>query len=113
MNDAHAILGLPADSDDETIRRRYLELVRQYPPEHHPQKFAEVRAAYERLKDLDTRAVVAHFSGVASLATGGCLLIRGVARPSGGFDRATTLLLLGVGRRRRGCSPPRWTRCRT
>jgi len=55
MIDAHAVLGLPADSDDETIRRRYLELVRQYPPEHHPQKFAEVRAAYERLKDLNTR----------------------------------------------------------
>src|SRR5262245_2628115 len=55
MNDAYAILGLPADSDDDAIRRRYLELVRQYPPEHHPQKFAEVRAAYERLKDLGTR----------------------------------------------------------
>ena len=55
MTDAHAVLGLPADSDDEAIRRRYLELVRQYPPEHHPQKFAEVRAAYERLKDLNTR----------------------------------------------------------
>jgi len=55
MNDAHTILGLPADSDDETIRRRYLELVRQYTPEHHPQKFAEVRAAYEQLKDLGTR----------------------------------------------------------
>jgi curved DNA-binding protein CbpA len=55
MLDAYAILGLPADSDDETIRRRYLELVRQYTPEHHPQKFAEVRAAYEQLKDLDTR----------------------------------------------------------
>src|SRR5436190_19455627 len=55
MTDAHAILGLPADSDDETIRRRYLELVRQFTPEHHPQKFAQVREAYERLKDLNTR----------------------------------------------------------
>ena len=55
MIDVYAILGLPADSDDEAIRRRYLELVRQYPPEHHPQKFAEVRAAYDLLKDLNTR----------------------------------------------------------
>jgi curved DNA-binding protein CbpA len=55
MTDAYTILGLPADSDDEAIRRRYLELVRQFPPEHHPQKFAEVRAAYEQLKDLNTR----------------------------------------------------------
>ncbi len=55
MNDAYTILGLPADSDDEAIRRRYLELVRQYPPDRHPQKFAEVRGAYEQLKDLNTR----------------------------------------------------------
>ena len=56
MQDAYEVLGLRADSDDATIRRRYLELVRQFTPEHHPQKFAEVRAAYERLKDLDSRA---------------------------------------------------------
>src|SRR3954464_6014446 len=55
MNDAHAVLGLPPDSDDVAIRRRYLELVRQFTPEHHPQKFAEVRAAFEQLKDLNTR----------------------------------------------------------
>jgi curved DNA-binding protein CbpA len=55
MNDPYAVLGLPPDSDDTAIRRRYLELVRRHPPEHSPQKFAEVRAAYERLKDLDTR----------------------------------------------------------
>lgn len=55
MHDPYDVLGVTADSDDETIRRRYLELVRQYPPEHNPKKFAEVRAAYERLKDLTTR----------------------------------------------------------
>ena len=55
MTDAYAVLGLPADSDDETIRRRYLELVRQYSPEHHPEKFAAVRAAYEQLRDQATR----------------------------------------------------------
>jgi curved DNA-binding protein CbpA len=55
MTDPYDVLGLPADSDDEAIRRRYLELVRQFSPEHHPEKFAEVRAAYESLRDLDTR----------------------------------------------------------
>jgi len=53
--DPYAVLGLPADSDDETIRRRYLELVRQFSPEHHPEKFAAVRQAYESLRDLNTR----------------------------------------------------------
>jgi curved DNA-binding protein CbpA len=55
MTDPYAVLGLPPDSDDETIRRRYLELVRQFTPEHHPEKFAAIRAAYDALKDLTTR----------------------------------------------------------
>jgi curved DNA-binding protein CbpA len=55
MTDPYAVLGLPADSDDESIRRRYLELVHQFSPEHHPERFAAVRAAYEQLRDLDTR----------------------------------------------------------
>src|SRR5260370_30832235 len=55
MTDPYTVLGLPDDSDDEAIRRRYLELVRQYSPEHHPEKFAAVRAAYEQLRDLNTR----------------------------------------------------------
>lgn len=56
MDDPHAVLGLPPDCDDETIRRRYLELVRRFSPEHHPEKFAAVRAAYERLRDRNARA---------------------------------------------------------
>jgi curved DNA-binding protein CbpA len=55
MTDPYAVLGLPPDADDESIRRRYLELVRQYSPEHHPERFAAIRAAYESLRDLDTR----------------------------------------------------------
>ena len=55
MSDPYAILGLPPDSDDEAIRRRYLQLVREFSPERHPQKFAEIRQAYENLKDLNTR----------------------------------------------------------
>src|SRR5437868_14257161 len=55
MIEPHAVLGLPPDCDDETIRRRYLELVRQFSPEHHPERFAAVRAAYEKLRDLNTR----------------------------------------------------------
>lgn len=51
MADPFTVLGLPTDSDDETIRKRYLALVKQYPPEQNPQKFAEVRQAYEALKD--------------------------------------------------------------
>jgi curved DNA-binding protein CbpA len=55
MADPYSVLGLPPDSDDETIRRRYLELVKQFSPEHHPDKFAAIRQAYENLRDLNTR----------------------------------------------------------
>src|SRR5476651_717372 len=55
MTDPYAELGLPADADDDTIRRRYLELVKQFSPEHHPEKFADIRGAYESLRDLETR----------------------------------------------------------
>jgi curved DNA-binding protein CbpA len=55
MDDPHVVLGLAADADDETIRRRYLELVRQFSPEHHPEQFAAIRAAYERLRDRNAR----------------------------------------------------------
>jgi curved DNA-binding protein CbpA len=55
MTDPYAILDLPADASDETIRRRYLELVKQFSPEHHPDKFAQIRQAYESLRDRETR----------------------------------------------------------
>lgn len=55
MSDPYEVLGLPPDCDDEMIRRRYLELVRQFSPEHQPEKFAAVRAAYESLRNLETR----------------------------------------------------------
>lgn len=55
MDDPHLVLDLPPDCDDDAIRRRYLELVRQFSPEHHPDKFAAIRAAYERLRDRNAR----------------------------------------------------------
>lgn len=55
MPDPYSVLGVPPDADDETIRRRYLELARQFTPEQHPERFAAVRAAYELVKDLDSR----------------------------------------------------------
>ncbi len=55
MTDPYAILGVAVDADDAAIRRRYLELVKQFPPESQPEKFAAIRQAYESLKDLETR----------------------------------------------------------
>ena len=57
MTDPYAVLGVKPEDDDETIRRRYLELVREFPPEKHAQRFAAVRSAYEKVRDLDGRVV--------------------------------------------------------
>ena len=55
MPNPYSILGVPTDADDETIRRRYLALTREFPPEQHPERFAAVRVAYEKIKTLDDR----------------------------------------------------------
>jgi curved DNA-binding protein CbpA len=55
LTDPYAVLGLPSDCDDETIRRRYLELVRRHSPEHDPERFTAIRSAYEALRDQTTR----------------------------------------------------------
>ncbi|MHB8899010.1 MAG: J domain-containing protein [Thermoguttaceae bacterium] len=55
MSNPYQILGVSTDADDAALRRRYLELVRQYPPEKSPQQFAEIRAAYEELRDPAAR----------------------------------------------------------
>ncbi|MEX0819370.1 MAG: J domain-containing protein [Pirellulaceae bacterium] len=49
--DPYKVLGVSHTADDATIRTRYLELVREFPPERSPDRFAEVRAAYDRLRD--------------------------------------------------------------
>ena len=51
MGDPYKILGISRTADDATIRTRYLELVREFPPERAPDRFAEVRAAYDQLRD--------------------------------------------------------------
>lgn len=56
MPDPYTTLGLPPDADDAAVRARYLALTREFPPEQHPDRFAAVRAAYEKLKDVDARA---------------------------------------------------------
>ena len=44
-------LGVGYPTTDEEVRRAYLNLVKRYPPEHHPEEFARVAEAYEALRD--------------------------------------------------------------
>ena len=54
--DPYAVLGIPRDADQETIKRAYFQLVRAHPPEQDPEQFKRIRAAYERLRTPDRRA---------------------------------------------------------
>ena len=51
MSDPYTILDVSSDIHETALRRRYLELVRQNPPEKCPRQFAEIREAYEQLRD--------------------------------------------------------------
>ncbi len=63
MANPYTVLGLPPDADDAAVRARYLHLTREFPPEQHPETSAAVRAAYDKLKDLDARAEHRLFGG--------------------------------------------------
>jgi curved DNA-binding protein CbpA len=45
------VLGVPQDSDEQTVRAAYLAQVRANPPERSPDKFEQIRDAYEVLRD--------------------------------------------------------------
>ena len=51
MTDPYEILGLSQAAGEDEIRQRYLALVREFPPEREPQRFAEIRNAYDQLRD--------------------------------------------------------------
>lgn len=49
--DPYQVLGIDPSADSEAIRKQYLALVREFSPERAPERFAEIRAAYETLRD--------------------------------------------------------------
>jgi DnaJ-class molecular chaperone len=62
MSDPYAIMGLPMDADEAQIRQRYLDLVRQFPPDQAPERFAAVRSAYDEIRDPRRRLEVRLFA---------------------------------------------------
>ncbi len=55
MSDPFETLGLSRDADETAIRHRYLELVRESPPDRQPERFAVIRAAYDEVRDPAAR----------------------------------------------------------
>jgi DnaJ-class molecular chaperone len=53
--DPYQTLGLSGHATEDEIRKRYLELVREFRPDQAPERFAEVRAAYDAVRDPSRR----------------------------------------------------------
>ena len=56
MTNPYETLGVPPDADDAAIRDAYLALARRFTPENDPVKFAAIRAAYDAIRTLESRA---------------------------------------------------------
>lgn len=55
MNNFYEILQISQEADAKAIKRGYAKLIRQFPPEKEPEKYREIREAYDTLKDEKTR----------------------------------------------------------
>ncbi len=64
-DDPFTVLGVQPEDDDATIRRRYLELIRRFPPERAPETFTRIQSAYEALNDPETRLSKILFESIA------------------------------------------------
>jgi curved DNA-binding protein CbpA len=50
-SDPFRVLGVSQDAGEDEVRAQYLELVKRFPPDREPERFREIRAAYEATKD--------------------------------------------------------------
>ncbi len=55
-SDPYAVLGVMRGASLREVKRAYFDLVRQYPPEQHPDVFKIIRAAYEKLRTAEVKA---------------------------------------------------------
>jgi len=51
-DDPFQLLGVPRNADQAAIRRAYAQLIRRFKPEHHPEAFRRIRAAFEFLSQI-------------------------------------------------------------
>lgn len=55
MANPYKVLGISKNVGDQEVRKAYLALVRQHPPERSPEMFQRVRSAYTELQDQRLR----------------------------------------------------------
>src|SRR5689334_19203890 len=52
----YKVLGIERTASEAEIKQAYFSLIRQSPPEHDPEGFKRIRAAYEKLRATSERA---------------------------------------------------------
>ncbi len=62
MNTAYSILEVSEDADDGAIKQAYLQQIRLYPPGQSPERFEQIRQAFESLQTAQDRAHYALFN---------------------------------------------------
>ncbi|MCB1826217.1 MAG: DnaJ domain-containing protein [Candidatus Competibacteraceae bacterium] len=50
MPNPFTVLGVVETADDDTIKKAYLQQVREHPPERDAERFQTIRAAYEAIR---------------------------------------------------------------
>lgn len=55
VENLYKILGTRSNIGQNRIKEKYIEKLRKFPPETHPEEFQEIRRAYEILKDVKKR----------------------------------------------------------
>lgn len=76
--DAYEVLGISKDADDQEIKQAYYRLAKEHHPDKNPgdreeatERFKEIQAAYEALKDPQSRARYNQFGWEEMNGTGG------------------------------------------
>ncbi len=60
----YKILGLETTATKQEIKKAYFRLIRTYTPEKSPEKFKEIKVAYEYLQNDENRAQMANISTI-------------------------------------------------
>ena len=59
--DPFAVLAIEETADDEAVRAAYVHALRTSPPDRDPEGFRRIRAAYEALRDTESRLALRLF----------------------------------------------------
>ena len=56
QEDPFEVLGVTRDVEERELKKRYFGLLREFPPETHPEQFARIQRAWEIVSDPERRA---------------------------------------------------------